>query len=255
MPDDAYLHRVRPYGDHLDDGVVQLGFTLPVPDGAPARKAALQLAQAMGLARAEVVHQQRLTQGFTYFMVYGKCIATVDFAALAQEAAGDRPMSETEVDEYIDRHVRRPVVAVGASTGTDTHSVGIDAMLNLKGYHGHHGLEGYRGFRTYNLGSQVPNAVLVAKAIQVDADVVLVSQTVTQQDLHIQNLTELVELIEAQGLRERTILICGGARMSEELAKEIGFDAGFGRGTYPNDLASCVVRELSARLAAQGAPR
>jgi len=164
-------------------------------------------------------------------------------------------MSEAEVDEFIDRHIGRPVVAVGASTGTDTHSVGIDAMLNLKGYHGHRGLEGYRGFRTYNLGSQVPNTVLVAQAIQVDADVVLVSQTVTQQDLHIQNLTELVELAEAQGLRERTILICGGARMSEELAKEIGFDAGFGRGTYPYHLASYVARELSARLAARGAAR
>ena len=255
MPDDATLHRVRPYGDHLDDGIIQLGFTLPVPDGAPARKAALQLARTMGLARAEVVHQQRLTPGFTYFVLYGTCTATVDFAALAREAAGERHLSEAEVDEYIDRHIGRPVVAVGASTGTDTHSVGIDAMLNLKGYHGHHGLEGYRGFRTYNLGSQVPNTALVARAIQVDADVVLVSQTVTQQDLHIQNLTELVELAEAQGLRERTILVCGGARMSEELAKEIGFDAGFGRGTYPHHLASYVVRELSARLAAQGAAR
>ena len=52
---------------------------------------------------------------------------------------------------------------VGAATGTDTHSVGIDAMLNLKGFHGHHGLEGYRAFETHNLGSQVPNSVLVAQ--------------------------------------------------------------------------------------------
>ncbi len=94
---------------------------------------------------------------------------------------------------------------VGAGTGTDTHSVGIDAMLNLKGFHGHHGLEGYTAFETHNLGSQVPNSVLVlAKAIELGADAILVSQTVTQQNLHIANLTELVEMVEAEGRRKQT---------------------------------------------------
>jgi beta-lysine 5,6-aminomutase beta subunit len=85
--------------------------------------------------------------------------------------------------------VGREVVVVGAATGTDTHSVGIDAMLNVKGFNGHQGLEAYRGFRVYNLGSQVPNAVLIARAIEVKADAILVSQTVSQQKPHIHNLT------------------------------------------------------------------
>jgi beta-lysine 5,6-aminomutase beta subunit len=96
-------------------------------------------------------------------------------------------MSEEEIERYAQEHVGRPIVVVGASTGSDTHSVGIDALLNLKGYHGHHGLEGYRSFETHNLGSQVPNSVLVAKAIEVGADAILVSQTVTQQNLHVHN--------------------------------------------------------------------
>ena len=33
-------HIVRPYGDTLDDGRVQLSFTLPVPDGPRGRDAA-----------------------------------------------------------------------------------------------------------------------------------------------------------------------------------------------------------------------
>ncbi len=76
-------------------------------------------------------------------------------------------------------------------------------MLNLKGYHGHHGLEGYHSFETYNLGSQVPNSVLLSKAIEVGADAILVSQTVTQQNLHVHNLTELVEMVEAEGRRSQ----------------------------------------------------
>jgi hypothetical protein len=38
------LTRVRPYGDTLDDGAVQLSFTLPVPFGDEAREAARLMA-------------------------------------------------------------------------------------------------------------------------------------------------------------------------------------------------------------------
>ena len=131
-------------------------------------------------------------------------------------------------------------------------SVGIDVMLNLKGFHGHHGLEGYKAFRTYNLGSQVPNSVLVARAIDLGADAILVSQTVTQQNLHIANLTELVEIVEAEGQRKNVILTCGGPRVSDELAKELGYDAGFSKGTYPHHVASFIVRELAARIEQSG---
>jgi beta-lysine 5,6-aminomutase beta subunit len=242
------LSRVMPYGDHLDDGVMQLGFTLPVPEGPAARKCALELAGRMGLQRAEVVHQQRLREGYTHFVVFAHCPHTVDYSSQQVDELALEHMSEYEIEAYAQEHVGRPIVVVGACTGSDTHSVGIDAMLDLKGFHGNRGLEGYRAFDAHNLGSQVPNSVLVAKAIELDADAILVSQTVTQQDLHIANLTELVEMVEAEGRRRRTILACGGSRVTDELAKELGFDAGFSRGTYPHHLASFLVREIAARL-------
>jgi beta-lysine 5,6-aminomutase beta subunit len=243
------LARVKPYADQYGDGIVQLSFTLPVPYGLAARKAAQELAVKMGLEHPEVVHYQRLTEGYTYFVMFGECTQTVDYSSLSSEGFEIEYMSEDEIDGFAQEHIGRPVVVVGAATGTDTHSVGIDAMLNLKGFHGHHGLEGYKSFETHNLGSQVPNSVLVAKALDLGADAVLVSQTVTQQNLHISNLTELVEIVEAEGARKQLILTCGGPRVSNELAKELGFDAGFSKGTYPNHVASFIVRELAARLA------
>lgn len=58
-------------------------------------------------------------------------------------------------------------------TGSDTHSVGIlDA-----GYAGNLGLEAYQGFSVLNLGSQVPNEVLIREAVRISADTILVSQT------------------------------------------------------------------------------
>jgi beta-lysine 5,6-aminomutase beta subunit len=244
------LAAVKPYADHLDDGLVQLSFTLPVPYSLAARRAALELAAKMGFAEPEVVHYEQLTDGYTYFVMFGKCTRTVDFEALQGEGFDIEYMSEDEIEAFVAEHLGRKIVVVGASTGSDTHSVGIDAMLNLKGYHGHHGLEGYRSFETHNLGSQVPNSVLLAKAMEVGADAVLVSQTVTQQNLHVHNLTELVEMVEAEGMRGRMILACGGPRVSNELAKELGYDAGFSKGTEPQHLATFIARELAARVSA-----
>ena len=245
------LTAVMPYADHLDDGLVQMSFTLPVPYSLAARRAALELASRIGFEEPEVIHYQQLTDGYTYFVMYGRCNQTVDFTAVQGEGFDIEYMNEEEVEHFVDEHLGRRIVVVGASTGSDTHSVGIDAMLNLKGYHGHHGLEGYRSFETHNLGSQVPNSVLLAKAIEVHADAILVSQTVTQQNLHVQNLTELVEMVEAEGRRAQMILACGGPRVTNELAKELGYDAGFSKGTEPQHLATFLARELAARQPAR----
>ena len=151
------------------------------------------------------------------------------------------------IDRYIEENFEREVVMVGASTGTDAHTVGIDAIMNMKGYAGHYGLERYKGVRAYNLGSQVPNEEFIKKAIELKADALLVSQTVTQKDVHIENLTNLVELLEAEGLRDKIILIAGGARITNDLAKELGYDAGFGPGKYADDVATFILKEMVQR--------
>jgi beta-lysine 5,6-aminomutase beta subunit len=97
------------------------------------------------------------------------------------------------------------------------------------------------------MGSQVPNEALIAKAVEVSADAILVSQTVTQKDVHIQNLTNMVELLEAEGLRDKVILACGGPRISHELAQELGYDAGFGPLNYAEHVASFVLTEIVKR--------
>jgi len=58
------LTRVKPYGDTLNDGMVQLSFTLPVPYGDEAKEAARQLAMKMGLEEPSVVYAKDLV-GFT----------------------------------------------------------------------------------------------------------------------------------------------------------------------------------------------
>ena len=119
--------------------------------------------------------------------------------------------------------------------------------MNMKGFHGHFGLERFKNVNAVNMGSQVPNEELIAKAIELNADAILVSQTVTQKDVHIKNLTNMVELCEAEGIRDRMLLLCGGPRISHELAQELGFDAGFGPETYAEHVCSYVMQEIVAR--------
>ena len=239
--------KIKPYGDTMNDGKVQLSFTLPVPCGAEAVEAAKQLLRKMGLENPSVVYYKELTPGFTFFNCYGSCTHTVDYSTIYVPKVESNTMDMYETDEYIKENIGRKIVIVGASTGTDAHTVGIDAIMNMKGYAGHYGLERYDMIEAYNLGSQVPNDEFIAKGIELHADALLVSQTVTQKDVHIKNMTELVEMLEAEGLRDKVILICGGPRISHELAKELGYDAGFGPNTFADDEASYIAQEMVAR--------
>ena len=124
------------------------------------------------------------------------------------------------------------------------HTVGIDAIMNMKGYNHHYGLERYPEIEAYNLGAQVTNEKLIEFSEKVKADAILVSQIVTQKDVHIENLTHFVELLEAEGLRDRFVIVAGGPRISHKLAVEIGFDAGFGRGSYADHVGTFIVRKI-----------
>ena len=61
------------------------------------------------------------------------------------------------------------------------------------------------------------------------------------------NLTKMAELMEAEGLRDKIILTCGGPRISHELAQELGYDAGFGPGKYAEHVMSFVMQEVQKR--------
>ncbi len=238
---------MRPYGDTMNDGKVQLSFTLPMKADEVAMEAAKQYAMKMGIAEPSVVNMMDLGVGFSFFVVFGSCAHTIDATNIKVVKVESSVMGMHECDEYIKENIGRKIVIVGASTGTDAHTVGIDAIMNMKGYAGHYGLERYDMIEAINMGSSVPNEEFIKKAIELKADALIVSQTVTQKDVHIHNLTNLIELLEAEGLRDKLIVCCGGPRISYELAKELGYDAGFGSGTFADDVSSFIVQEMVAR--------
>jgi beta-lysine 5,6-aminomutase beta subunit len=236
---------IRPYGDTTGDGMVQVSFTLPVPLDKRAEGAALQLAAKMGLEPAMLVHAKQIGDGFTFFVVYGSVRHLVEMDKV-QVVERDFPLlGAKEINTAIRQGLRRKVSVVGACIGTDAHTVGIDAILNLKGIAGEKGLEYYREFKVLNMGAQVTVPELVAAAKAEKADAVLVSQVVTQKDAHLHNTREMSAAFrEALPAQKRPVLIVGGPRFDEMMAGSLGVDRIFGRGTTPREVASYLVHRL-----------
>jgi len=178
------LTKLRPYGDTMNDGKVQMSFTLPVACNEKGIEAALQLARKMGFVNPAVAFSEALDKEFSFYVVYGATSYNVDYTAIKVQALEIDTMDMHECEKYIEENFDREVV---------------------------------------------------------------ISQTVTQKDVHIENLTNLVELLEAEGLRDKIILIAGGARITNDLAKELGYDAGFGPGKYADDVATFILKEMVQR--------
>ncbi len=245
---------VRPYGDTTGDGMVQMSFTLPLPHDKRAEGAALQLAAKMGMDPAMLVHAKAMGPDFSFFVVYGRVGHLVDVSAVRVVEREYPLLTAKEVNLAIRTRLRRKIVVVGACIGTDAHTVGIDAILNVKGFAGEKGLEYYREMRVVNLGAQVLVPELVERAAAERADAVLVSQVVTQRDAHLHNTREMAAAFrEAFPADARPTLVVGGPRFDESMTAELGVERIFGRGTTPAEVASYLVHALVPERAARTA--
>jgi beta-lysine 5,6-aminomutase beta subunit len=226
--------------------MVQVSFTLPVPHGKLAEGAAAQLARGMGIDPALIAHSTPVGEGHTFFVVYGPVSHLVDLAAVTVLEREYPLLTPKEVNAAIKARLRRKLVVVGACIGTDAHTVGIDAILNIKGFAGEKGLEYYREIRVVTLGALVSVPDLVARARAEGADAVLVSQVVTERDAHLTNTREMAAAFrEAYPAGTRPLLVAGGPRFDETGATGLGVDKVFGRGTTPGEVAAYLAHALA----------
>jgi beta-lysine 5,6-aminomutase beta subunit len=237
------MSKLRAYGDRRDDGMVQFSFTLEITPSVRARESAKRFAELHGLSEPLVTTMEECASGYTFFVVYGHSQHAVDPDAIEVVELQNTVLSREEI-ELRGKKLGRKIVVVGACTGSDAHTVGIDAILNYKGYGGDKGIESYKAFDSHNLGAQIENPELSARVRAVGADAVLVSQIITQRNCHKENASALIELAKKEGWRDRTLMLLGGPRIDHKLALELGFDAGFGPGTKPSDVVSLIMQRI-----------
>lgn len=226
---------IRPEVEKHGDSIVCV--TLFVPeDFQVAKAAALEMARQMNLKNPEVISRRIMhpAEG-SMFEIKGVLDVAVKLEELQMPA-----MEELLSDEAIEAWVRpRNIHIVAATVGEDEHSVGLHEILDIK----HGGIEKY-GFHCHNLGTSVAIERLLDKAEETNASAILISTIVTHADVHKQHMLHLHELAKQRGLRERLVLVAGGAQVTEQLARQCGMDAGFGHGTTGRDVGSFLVRFL-----------
>ena len=236
---------IKPYGDRQNDGVVQVSFSLELPVSL-AYGVALEVCKNMNLDNIELVDLQPLSDSFTYVIAFGKTKLPVQFDQDSYRRPINKVLSHEEIIELHKKTINKKITIIGACTGTDAHSVGLDSILNIKGFKGDKGLESFDFFNVINLGSQVENKELVEKIKEFKADVVLISQIITQADIHIKNLKDFMTKLVIEKLDKNLLTIAGGPRITNEAAIELGFDAGFGSGTNANVVASYILQHLKS---------
>jgi beta-lysine 5,6-aminomutase beta subunit len=239
---------VRAYGDTRGDGMVQVSFTLPVAAGALADAAAAEFARRMGIDPALVVHSKGVGPEHTFFVVYGRSSVVVDLDEVRVDEREFPLLTTKEVNLKVRSMLGRRLVVVGGTVGTDAHTVGLDAILNVKGFAGEKGLEHYRELRVVNLGAQVDADELAERARAEGADAVLVSQVVTQRDAHVHHVREVAEAFGSvwPDPAARPVLVVGGPRFEPAMAERLGVDRVFGKGTTPREVASYLVHRIAA---------
>jgi D-ornithine 4,5-aminomutase subunit beta len=229
---------LRPEVEKCGDGVVCVTLFVPASPQV-AEMAALEMAKHMGLKDPEVISRRLMhpAEG-SLFEIKGVLDAAVRIADLRIPARG-QPLPDAEIEAWVRA---RDVHVVAATVGEDEHSVGLHEILDIK----HGGIEKY-GFRCHELGTSVSIERLLDAAERTGARAVLISTIVTHAHVHQQNMRRLHMLARRRGLRERLVLVAGGTQVTDELARECGMDAGFGRGATGRDVASFLVRTLRRR--------
>ncbi|OGO78952.1 MAG: LuxR family transcriptional regulator [Clostridiales bacterium GWB2_37_7] len=225
---------VKPEVEWKADGVVATTIFLPL-DERTAEFAAIKCGEKMGLEDVTVVHKQCLhpSEG-TLVEIKGRVKFDININDLI---IPEKPevLSEEEVRSDIKEN---PIFVVAATVGQDEHSVGLKETLDIK----HGGIEKY-GVKYLYLGTSCPVEKLVDAAIETNASAILASTIITHDDVHTKNMRKIHELCVEKGIRDKVMIICGGTQVSNEIAKEAGMDAGFGRGSKGIDVVSFMVKK------------
>jgi D-ornithine 4,5-aminomutase subunit beta len=226
--------KIKPEMEWLGDGIVLLTMFLPAEERV-AEFAALEIGKRLGLEDVEVIHKEIMQEAEgTRIELKGRVGFTIDIDELVIPPKPEI-LTEDEIREEIEKN---PMKVVAATVGEDEHSVGLREIIDIK----HGGIEKY-GIECHYLGTSVPVEKLVDAAIEIDADAILASTIISHDDIHYKNMKKLHELCIEKGIRDDIILASGGTQVSNELAVENGMDAGFGRGSNGDQVATFLVKK------------
>jgi corrinoid protein of di/trimethylamine methyltransferase len=138
------------------------------------------------------------------------------------------------LEEHVPREgiesISHGTIVIGTVEG-DIHDLGLRIVASMLRAN---------GFRVYDLGCNTKSMDFIEKAKEVDADIIAVSSLMTTT---MPFMKDLIEALEATGIRGRFKVLLGGGPVNGRWAEEIGAD-GYGRDASE---AVRVAKELVAK--------
>jgi corrinoid protein of di/trimethylamine methyltransferase len=116
------------------------------------------------------------------------------------------------LEKYSDSESKVKGKVVSATVQTDIHDIGkniVSSMLTAA------------GFEVTDMGVDVPIKSIIDKAEEIEARIICLSALLTTSMPFIK---DLIQLLEARGLRQKYIVLVGGASVTDTWAKHIGAD-------------------------------
>ena len=182
-------------------------------DGSPDTATELaQQALAKGIDPLEAVNQG-FAAGITFAGDQFGCgqIFLPDLLASAEAMKAAMSVLEPEMLKHGSEREVLGKVVLGTAKG-DIHDIGKNLVATILSA---------SGFQIFDLGTSVTPEQFVAKAKEVDADIVGVSALLTTT---MAGQKAVIEALDRSGLRPRTKAIIGGAAVTSKWAAEIGAD-------------------------------
>ena len=170
----------------------------------------VQEAIDLGLVADEIVNDsmvpamEKIAEGFT---------ANTSF--VPEVILTSRAMNVATVlleDYFGDDSVEPLGTVVAATIKGDMHDIGLNLVCMMLRNH---------GLKVYNMGCDVAADAIIKKAEEVQADIICVSAMLTTTMPQIQGL---IKLLENKNLRDKYIVMIGGAPVTERYANRIGAD-------------------------------
>jgi D-ornithine 4,5-aminomutase subunit beta len=224
---------LKPEMEWLADGIVHVTMFFPV-ERRIAEAAAIEAGVKMNLQDVEVISREVMQEAEgTRVEIKGRVPFSLDIDSLVIPKEPD-VLSDEEIRAAI---AAKPMSVVCGTVGEDEHSVGLREIIDIK----HGGIEKY-GIKVNYLGTSVPPEKLIDAAIELNADAVLASVIISHDDIHYRNIAGIDRIAREKGVRDKIIFAAGGTQVTPDLAVRSGADAGFGRGTKGNHVASFLVK-------------
>lgn len=112
-------------------------------------------------------------------------------------------------------------IVIGSILG-DTHDIGKNIVALI--------LES-AGYEVYNLGRDISPDIFVDKAVEYNAEIIIISTLMTTT---MKNMPKVIKTLEERNLRDSFKVLIGGRPVSPAFAREIGADG------YSNNDSSCL---------------